>query len=56
MQSEDHQLLTTYRVSKDDLMSIVSKCQQRNVAEEIDFLEELGGNYLSLWAPYAFRR
>ena len=31
---------------KEDLANLVSKCQQRTFAEEVDFLEELGGNYI----------
>jgi len=31
------------KANKDDLMVLVSKCQQRTFSEEIDFLEEIGG-------------
>ncbi len=31
------------KASKEDLKSLVSKCQQRNFSEDVDFLEELGG-------------
>jgi len=32
-----------YPGNKDDLISMVSKCQQRNFSEEVDQLEEMGG-------------
>jgi len=34
---------TSYKANRDDLVNLVSKCQQRNFAEEVDYLEELGG-------------
>ena len=40
---ENVPLHTKFKANKDDLISLVSKCQQRNFAEEVDFLEQLGG-------------
>ena len=36
-------LQVTYKAKKEDLISLVSKCQQRNFSDEVDYLEELGG-------------
>lgn len=38
-------LQARYKAKKDDLVNLVSKCQQRNFSEEVDHLEELGGNF-----------
>ena len=40
---ENVPLHTKFKANKDDLTNLVSKCQQRNFAEEVDFLEQLGG-------------
>jgi len=32
-----------YTAKKADLISLVSKCQERKFAEDVDFLEALGG-------------
>jgi len=40
---ENVPLTTRYKANRDDLVSLVSKCQQRNFSEEVDYLEELGG-------------
>jgi len=32
------------KANKEDLISLASKCQQRTFSEEVNFLEELGGN------------
>jgi len=42
-QPESVPLKARYKAKKDDLINLVSKCQQRNFAEEVDYLEELGG-------------
>ena len=42
---ENVPLNSKFKANKDDLTSLVSKCQQRNFAEEVDFLEQLGGFY-----------
>jgi len=41
--SQETPLGAIYKANKDDLVNLVSKCQQRNFAEEVDYLEELGG-------------
>jgi hypothetical protein len=35
--------LGTKYIKKEDLVKLVSKCQERKFAEEVDFIEELGG-------------
>lgn len=47
---EDVPLKTRYKAEKDELISLVSKCQQRNFSEEVDFLEEKGGS-LNFFTP-----
>lgn len=47
---ENVPLQSKYKANKDDLMNLVSKCQQRNFSEEVDYLEELGGIF-SLTLP-----
>jgi len=42
-QPENVPLRSKYKANKDDLMGLVSKCQQRNFSEEVDYLEEIGG-------------
>lgn len=41
---ENVPLRSKYKANKDDIMNLVSKCQQRNFSEEVDYLEELGGD------------
>jgi len=41
---ESAPLNSKFKANKDDLTNLVSKCQQRNFAEEVDFLEQLGGD------------
>ena len=41
---EDVPLKTRYKAEKEDLINLVSKCQQRNFSEEVDYLEEKGGS------------
>lgn len=42
-QAENVPLQNRFKANKDDLVTLVSKCQQRNFSEEVDMLEELGG-------------
>ena len=42
--AESVPLKSRYKANRDDLVSLVSKCQQRNFSEEVDYLEEIGGN------------
>jgi len=43
-QPESIPLKTKFKANKDDLINLVSKCQQRNFSEDVDYLEELGGD------------
>ncbi len=43
-QTEKIPLSNKYKANRDDLVRLVSKCQQRNFSEEVDYLEEIGGN------------
>ena len=47
-QPESVPLKTKFKANKDDLVSLVSKCQQRNFSEDVDYLEELGGRILKI--------
>jgi hypothetical protein len=35
-----------YKAKKDDLVTLVSKCQEKHFSDDVDFLEQLGGNNL----------
>jgi len=34
-----------YKAKKEDLITLVSKCQERVFSDEIDFLEQMGGTF-----------
>lgn len=33
-----------FKISKQTLITIVSKCQERTFAEDVDMIDEIGGN------------
>lgn len=43
MSQQNIDLTSRYKAKKEDLITLASKCQQRTFAEDVDFLEELGG-------------
>jgi len=43
-QPESVPLRTKFKANKEDLINLVSKCQQRNFSEDVDYLEEIGGD------------
>ncbi len=53
-QNDTVSLTNKYKANREDLVSLVSKCQQRTFSEEVDYLEELGGNLRQILKGYLF--